>query len=436
VRILAVTHQYRPAIGGAEQYITTLCEELVTRGHQVIVLTSRSRDYLTWKAELARTEELAGVHVQRFTGLVRGKRTWKMLAHGYRGYLRTRSRLYEPLIYLGNGPVCPGLFWSVLRQAPRCDLVHISNLHYAHSATAYVAAKARRLPVVLTPHIHVEQPATYDVGYMRAMLRGSDHVLTDTAAEREFLIEAGLDHQRITVGGAGIRLEQFPLRDKQTCRQELGLAADATVLLFLGRKTEYKGLDIALEAFVALQAQAPKLVLLAVGPETDYSRALWDRYAGLPGVINHGVVSDETRVSMLNACDCLVLPSTGEAFGIVFLEAWAVGKPVIAVRTRSVSSVIGDGWDGYLISPGSASQLAERLLRWVQNPALAEEMGRRGRAKVLNRYSVPRITDVIEGAYLRVLRRSSRHRKGSGLPSAQAQGAPQASSAHQSRGRE
>jgi glycosyltransferase involved in cell wall biosynthesis len=98
------------------------------------------------------------------------------------------------------------------------------------------------------------------------------------------------------------------------------------------------------------------------------------------------------------------MPSTGEAFGIVFLEAWAVGKPVIGARTQAVSSVIADGSDGYLISPGDAGDLATHIARMLGDPKLAQQMGTRGRAKVMSRYTVSRIADIVEGVYFRTLR--------------------------------
>lgn len=408
MRLLHVTHQYRPAVGGAEQHITDVSEEMARRGHQVTVYTSRSRTYYTWKADLPGREQLLGVDVHRFRSLRRRSWTWHMLARGYNGYWRTRSRRYEPLIWLGNGPVCPGLFWAILRMGWSPDIVHINNLHYAHAATAFAAARRRGLPVLLTPHIHVEQPVTYDVGYMWSMLRRSDHVLADTEAEREFLIESGLDPWRVTTAGVGLRPEEFPILDRETCRRDLDLPADAFVVLFLGRKTEYKGLDVVLEAFHRLQARAARLYVLAVGGETAYSEALWSRQGGHPRVISHGSVPDDLRLAALNACDCLAMPSTGEAFGRVFLEAWAVGKPVIGARTRSASSLIADGQDGYLVAPGSACQLADRIECLLSGGGLAGEMGARGRGKVMNRYTVARIGDIVEGTCARIIRRRRR----------------------------
>ena len=407
MRILHVTHQYWPAIGGAEQYITHLSEELAGRGHSVTVYTSRSRDYRSWRSELPAVEDVEGVYVRRFRSLVRGKHTWRLLDYGLRHYWPSRARRYEPAILMGNGPVCLGLFWAVLRHLHGYDLVHLNHLHYAHTATAYLAARGRNVPLVITPHLHIEQPVTYDVGYMLAILRGCEHIIAVSQVEREFLLSLGFDRQRVTTAGNGIHLEQFSGYDRLASRRQLGLPTDAFVLLFLGRKTEYKGLDVTLEAFAALQDHYPQLHMLGVGPETEHSRALWARYAELPRLSNHGAVSDKLRLAALSACDCLVMPSTGEAFGIVYLEAWAAGKPVIGARTRAVSGVIHDGRDGYLVAPGQAEQVAERLAQWMDDPDLAKRMGKAGREKVENRYTVSRIADIVEGVYLRVLRRCS-----------------------------
>ena len=128
----------------------------------------------------------------------------------------------------------------------------------------------------------------------------------------------------------------------------------------------------------------------------------------MPGLINLGTVSDEMKRHVLNGCDCLVLPSTGEALGYVFLEAWACGKPVVGARIGSVSTVVEDGRDGFLIRPGGAAELADRIARWIEDPDLGRRMGQRGREKVARRYTIAHIADVVEGVYLKVLRERRR----------------------------
>ncbi len=414
VRLLHVTQRYPPAIGGAEKYIADLSEELVRRGHQVDVFTSRALDFHTWKNELPPFERLNGVDVYRFRSMQRRKWVWQVLHFGLRHYWRTRARRYEPFIFFGGGPLSPGMAWAMLRRGREYDLIHLNCLVYSHVAYGYWIARRLGVPVVVTPHAHASQEESYNIGYQQRVVRGADHVIADTQAEREMFLQMGLDPWRVSVGGTGLNVREYEAGrrwDRATARRHLGLPEKGFLVLFLGRKSAYKGLDLLLEALIALRPQWPDLSLLAVGPETDYSQALWSRYRDLDGLHVRGAVSHEDKLAALRACDCLALPSAGEAFGIVFLEAWLMDRPVIGARTRAVASVIGEGRDGLLAAPGDAADLAAAIARLADDPEQAQRMGRRGREKVLRRYTVPRIADRVEGIYLRVLRRRGRQER-------------------------
>ncbi len=404
MRILQVSHQYRPAIGGAERYITDLSEELARHGHHVDVYTSRSLDYSTWRSALPAFETLDGVRVFRFRSLPRTSFTWRVLSHGLHNYPRTRSAWHEPFIFYGNGPLCPGIFSAILRHARQFDVIHINNLHYAHALTAYVAARLRGVPVLITPHLHAGQWETHDVGYMQRILRGSAAVLAVTRAEKRYLLERGWNHE-ITVGGNGLRLDHFPPLDRSACRAHFGLPESGLVILFLGRKTDYKGLDTCVEAFAALRQSREDVHFLAVGPETAFSRALWTGYAGLDGLVVQDEVSNDERLMALTACDVLALPSAAEAFGIVYLEAWAYRHPVIGASIPSVSSVVTAGEDGLLVEPGQVSSLFRAFSYLADHPQERQEMGERGRATLERRYTMERIASIFEAASFRVLRK-------------------------------
>jgi glycogen synthase len=408
MRFLHVTHRYPPAIGGAEKYIADLSEELVRRGHEVDVFTSRALDFHTWKNELPPFEHLNGVRVFRFQSLRRREWVWRVLHFGMRHYWPSRSRWYEPLIFFGGGPLAPGMLQAMLSQGRRYDLVHLNCLVYGHVAYGYWATRRLNVPAVVTPHAHAGQEVTYNVGYQRTVMSGCDHVIADTPAERKLFLDLGLDPWRVSIGGTGLDPSNYRDGEQSAARRRLGLPDKGFVILFLGRKSDYKGLDVALDAFKILQSNGLDLAFLAVGPETDYSQALWTRYQGLSGLTVLDQVSDDEKLAALAACDCLVLPSIAEAFGIVFLEAWLMGKPVIGARVLAVSSVISDGHDGLLAAPGDVADLAACIARLVADPDLGRSMGARGREKVLARYTVSRIADRVEGVYLRVLRRRQR----------------------------
>jgi glycosyltransferase involved in cell wall biosynthesis len=118
-----------------------------------------------------------------------------------------------------------------------------------------------------------------------------------------------------------------------------------------------------------------------------------------------GAVPDDERLAALAACDVLLLPLTGEAFGIVYLEAWAYRKPVIGARIASVASIVEDGKDGFLVPPGQPELLAERLSQMADHVHLAQQMWEQGYLKLKQRYTVERIADIVEGTCARVLRR-------------------------------
>lgn len=406
MRVLHVSHQYAPAIGGAERYITDLSEELATRGHLVDVFTTRAQNYMTWANTLPKWAMLKGVRVRRFRSLPRTRLAWHALALGMQLARRGDKAGYAPLVFYGNGPVSPGLAAGLLRQVRRYDLVHINSLHYAHAPVAYAAARRAGMPVVITPHLHIGQPETYDVGYMRRILRGCDAVFAVSEAERRLLLERGLSHD-VVVAGNGLRLDRFPQLEPAAARARLGLPAGAFVVLFLGRKTEYKGLPLLLDAFAALRRRRADAVLLAAGPETDYSRGLWAQRASQPGVVVRDAISEDERLAALAACDVLALPSTGEAFGIVFLEAWAYGKPVIAANIESAASLIDDTADGFLVNVEHPGELSRRLVQLAADPEMGRRMGERGRRKLQARYTLDVTADIVEGTYVRICRKAA-----------------------------
>jgi len=163
------------------------------------------------------------------------------------------------------------------------------------------------------------------------------------------------------------------------------------VILTVGRwltAERYKGMDTLITALPRLLTRWPDLQLAAVG-EGDDLNWLQD-LAEEHGVSMHvhflSGLSYAQLAACYSACEMFALPSRGEGFGLVYLEAMACGKPVIGGAHGGAPEVISDGVTGYLVQHGDAVQLATSIETLLANPELAKEMGRRGKERVENEF--------------------------------------------------
>ena len=375
-------------------------EALALRGHQVTVYTTRSLEYRTWHNELPRREVLNGVDVHRFDSIRRRGYTWKVLDYGYINYRKRKAVRYHPFIMFGSGPIAPGLFLRLLAHGRRFDVIQVNTLPYAHVWYTALAAKWIGVPYVVTPFLHTAQADIFDVEWYNVAMRDADRVIVMTGTERDYLLQRFVSLERIIMGGVGIKPEEIMPETQGNWRAQLGIPDDAFAILFIGRRAAYKGLDVLLEAFSQLRQSCPDALLVLAGPSTPDWEALWPKYEGLPGILDLGKISDQDKGRLLDACDVLVLPSTGESFGIVFVEAWVLNKPVIGARSGALSDMVIDGADGFLFEPGNVGELAGKLNALYMDPELRRRMGLRGHEKAMNKYTVESVTDQIERLYL------------------------------------
>ncbi len=164
-----------------------------------------------------------------------------------------------------------------------------------------------------------------------------------------------------------------------------------------GGKTPEKGVDHLFEAVKILLPEMP-LRLFLVGPSLDWYKEM---YASMSQqeklrIIDVGVVSQQDKVNFLHISDLLVLPSKYEAFGIVFLEAWICGVPVLGTTQGAMPGIIGT--EGLLSKFGDVKDLTSKIREALINTKSSAEMGSRGKAKVLNRYTWNIIGETVERA--------------------------------------
>jgi phosphatidyl-myo-inositol dimannoside synthase len=159
------------------------------------------------------------------------------------------------------------------------------------------------------------------------------------------------------------------------------------VVLTVGRwdrQERYKGMDTLITALPRLLTRWPDLQIAAVGEgdDQDWLETLADERGILRHVHFFNGLSYAEIAACYAACEIFALPSQGEGFGLVYLEAMACGKPVIGGAHGGAPEVIEDGVTGYLVQHGDAVQLATCIETLLTDPAHAREMGARGRQRV------------------------------------------------------
>jgi D-inositol-3-phosphate glycosyltransferase len=198
----------------------------------------------------------------------------------------------------------------------------------------------------------------------------SDCVIASTPFEFEDLMEHyGARPERLCTSPPGIDHDVFVPGDKGAARHTLGLGDDP-MILFVGRITALKGLDVAVEALARLDASdgaSPHLVVVG-GPSGAQGD---DELAGLVDLARRLGLSDRIRfvdplphldlVRFYQAADVLVMPSRSESFGLVAAEAQACGLPVIAASVGGIRHVVDHGTSGVLVEGHDPAAFAEAI---------------------------------------------------------------------------
>ncbi|UCH51724.1 MAG: glycosyltransferase family 4 protein, partial [Chloroflexota bacterium] len=176
-------------------------------------------------------------------------------------------------------------------------------------------------------------------------------------------------------------------------------------ILFIGRLEKRKGLDYLLEAYAQIKPEIPDSRLIIVGPGTRLRRKYEKRVRknNLKDVFFIGYASYQDLPRYYKTADIVCCPATGwESFGIVLIEAMAMGKPIIASDITGYKSVLTHGAEGLLVPPKNSRELAMALIYLSDNKATREQMGEKGKLTA-RKYGWENITQEVLNQYMRVL---------------------------------
>ena len=400
-RLLHLIQRYYPFVGGSELYFAALSERFAARGDEVTVYTTDAWDLehfwaagkrtIDWGEETRRHN---GVSVRRFA--TRRPPLWWL---GYPVTRRAMTHL-SPLPLPGNeailraaghfSPWVPGLGRALRDDSARFDLVHSANIALESlilDAATY--ARRRDVPLVVTPFVHLGEGGDrrvlkyYSMRHQLGALRRAAAVVAQTPREYRFLRSCGVDEVRLQLVGAGVDPATVTGGDGAAFRARHGI--DGPIVACIGAMAHDKGTPHVVAALQRLWREGSEATLVLAGPALAHFTRF---HAALPEADRArcrllGFISDAEKRDLLAAADIFALPSRTDSFGIVYLEAWCCGLPVIGARAGGVPDVIADGEDGLLVPFADVPALATALRTLLADRGMAQAFGARGRAKVL-----------------------------------------------------
>ena len=376
--------------GGAELHARYIAEHLATHA-DVRVLTTCARDYITWRNDFAAgADRVNGIPIERFP--VSRERPRDLVEFGRQSTLvfTQRHSLQDELDWLDvEGPVSPGLLDRIRDTSREFDFVIVFSLRYH---CAYHAARLAPAKTVLVPTM--EREAAVGLTVFQPVLRGVRAIMYNSFEERAMLQAVSNNaHVPGVVVGVGSDIPANP--DPARARAKFGLRH--RFLVYIGRIDANKGcaeLFVLFREFLRLrylrlQDDAIDLVLIGtpVLPVPNHPR------------IRHlGYVSDADKFDVLAAAEVLVMPSFYESLSMVALEAWALGRPVLANARCDV--LVGQCLRSNAgLYYENVDDFAGALNALLDTPGLATDLGERGRRFFDEHYRWP----VIERKYLDML---------------------------------
>ncbi len=366
--------------GGAAAAVRMLAEGLLKQGYQVVVITTHAKRQLC-------VEQMGNLTIYRFCpqnlywiGHKESQPVWKKA-------LWQIADTWNPFVFQTVRSI-------LLKEQP--NLVHVHKLRGLSPAVWAAARSVGVGPIVQTCHDYeLMSPEGTLSGQVGAWAREGNwllrpyqqlrarlaHTLTTVTAPSQYVLDTFQQHgffqsikKDIVPNSHGFTTSQLEQQQARLTTIKANSNPQQLRLLYLGRLETTKGVDLLCEAFVRGATRFPHLHLDIAGWGSQ-TAALQKQYGQHPQLTFHGPVFNNVKSLLLEKSDILVLPSVWpEVFGIVVIEAYAYGLPVIATRTGGIPELVDHGKTGFLVSPGNLNTLTEAIFQIAENPKELRQM--------------------------------------------------------------
>ena len=382
MRIMIVTDQYPPMVGGVPTVTHGLAHDFADRGHQVWVVAPSQ-----------------------------GARDVRRLEHKVRVY---RFSSFEWPTY--EGLRIPFLPFVPIRNLLKRSDPHIIHIHspIVLGNIAQILAGGLRKPVIATNHylpINMSRSLAADpflsksfnnitYSYLVNFCNRFEYVTAPTVTALNLLYEHGLRAPAGVISN-GIDLKKFtPGERSEQVLQRLNLPLDRPIVLHVNRLNYEKRVDVLLDA-VAKMTSNGHLALVGTGPAEADLRAQVEQLNITDRVSFLGFVRDTDLLALRRSAELFVIPSEADLQSLATMEAMACGLPVIAANSYALPELAHHGENGYVFQPGNSDEMASYIDKLLGEPTLRKEMGQKS-LEIISHHDRTQVLDKWEALYWRL----------------------------------
>ena len=333
----------------------------------------------------------------------------------------------EQLIAWGGNLMSFDLMKQLFME-PELDVIHTHALNRL-AGVSMLVAKLRKLPLVATIHGGVLDLPTQVANQLAAPLKGgfewgkalgllvrsryvlqkADAVLTCNPKEAE-LLRAKYPQQRIIVQPHSVPAADYAEDHRANALNAFPSIKNRDVILSVARIDPTKNQSWLVEQLPAIVARHPNALLVLAGPVTEfaYGDTLLKSIQAY-GLQNHVLLTgglepgSRELIGLMQTAKAMLLPSTSETFGLVILEAWAAGTPILSSNTSGALSLINHGENGWLFNLSDPAGFHECLDEALRNEQLRQNMTAAASELVLSTYDVSAMGKQVRDLYAELI---------------------------------
>lgn len=384
MKILYIASEFPPCSGGISVFASNLLDQLLNQGHKIFLCVPK------------------------------------------RSSVKPHKNLEKIIYYNSDKNVLKQFSLIFLKQimTSSVDVVFFTQFLGTAWTGILLFSKIMRIPTVALCH-------EWELHYLKWNIRDKlglkigIRLLTLGLANSNFcknsMLEAGMKDHHVVVLNPGANINDVDFNyDNSSLREKYEIPDNTIILLTVCRIEEKKGIDLVIEAMKNLKEMYPRLIYIVVGKVADWGKNYYENllrmithYGLEKKVIFTGFISDNSFFHIYNQADIYIGPSRiethnssprAEGFGITYLEASAACLPVIASRTGGIPDAVEDGISGILVENENVEELTSAIKYLLNNPAIAREMGERGRERVERYFTWEKVGKKLEGYLEAVLK--------------------------------